>query len=48
MCKSVYVHACVFMSALAWVFVCVFGGCIVNAYAFMSVVGARVLPCVRT
>ena len=26
----VYVHACVFMSALAWVFVCVFGGCVVS------------------
>ena len=48
LCKSVYVRACVFMSALAWVFVCVFGGCVVSVYAFMSAVGARVLPCVRT
>ena len=48
MCESVYVHACVFMSALAWEFVCVFGGCVVSVYAFMSAVGARVLPCVRT
>ena len=48
MCKSVYVRACVFMSALAWVFVCVFGGCVVSVYAFMSAVGAHVLPCVRT
>ena len=48
MCKSVYVRACVFMSALAWVFVCVFGGCVVSVYAFMSAVGACVLPCVRT
>ena len=48
MCKSVYVRACVFMSALAWVFVCVFGGCVVSVYAFMSAVSAHVLPCVRT
>ena len=52
-CKSVYVRACVFMSTLACVFVCVFGGCVVSAYAFMSAVGvyvcvcACVLPCVR-
>ena len=48
MCKSVNVHSCIFMSALAWVFVCVFGGCVVSVYALMSAVGARVLPCVRT
>ena len=47
MCKSVYVHACVFMSAPAWVFVRVFGGCVVSAYAFMSVVGVYVCECVR-
>ena len=48
MCKNVYVHACVFMSAFAWVFVCVFGECVcVNAYAFMSVIGVYVYECVR-
>ena len=40
MCKSMYVQACVFMSVLAWVFVCVFRVCVcVSAYAFISVVG---------
>ena len=47
MCKSVYVRVCVFMSALASVFVCVFGGCVVSAYAFMSAVGVYVCECVR-
>ena len=48
MCKNVYVHACVFMSALAWVFVCVIGVYVfVIAYAFMSVVGVYVCECVR-
>ena len=51
-----HVHVCVkvftcvrvfFMSALAWVFVCVFGGCVVSAYAFMSAVGVYVCECVR-
>ena len=27
---------------------CVWGGGVVSVYAFMSAVGARVLPCVRT
>ena len=43
----VKVHACVFMSALAWLFVCVFGGCVVSAYAFMFAVGVYVCECVR-
>ena len=47
MCKIVYVRACVFMSALAWVFVCVFGVCVVSAYTFMSAVGVYVSECVR-
>ena len=42
----VKVHACVFMSALAWVFVCVFGGCVVSAYAFMSAISVYVFECV--
>ena len=33
----VYVHACVFMSALAWVFVCVFGGCVVSVPVCIAV-----------
>ena len=47
MCKSVNVHACVFMSALGLVFVCVFGGCVVSAYAFMSAVGVYVCVSAR-
>ena len=48
MCKSVYVHACVFMSALPWVFVFVFGVCVfVSVYTFMYVVGVYVCECVR-
>ena len=40
MCKSVYVHAGGFMSALAYV-------CVVSAYAFMFSVGVYVCECVR-
>ena len=47
-CTCMCLRACVcFYERVAWVFVYVFGGCVVSAYAFMSVVGARVLPCVR-
>ena len=35
------------MNALAWVFVCVFGGWVVSVYAFMSAVGVYVCVCVR-
>ena len=40
-------RACVFMSVLAWAFVCVIGGCVVSAYAFMSAVGVYVCECVH-
>ena len=48
-CVKVFtcVRACVFMSARSWMFVCVFGGCVVSAYAFMSVVSVYVCECVR-